>query len=50
MGHLGFSVTVNLYAGFCGSVIWRRNALDLDDPKFVDGEHPENVLSNYVVR
>lgn len=44
------TVTVSLYHGFCTSAVHWRDQLDLDPPKFVDGKHPENVLSNYVVR
>lgn len=37
----------NLYSGLCAEAVRYRNELDLDPPKFVPGEHPEDVVSNY---
>ena len=37
----------NLYAGYAGEVERFRNALDLDEPKFVPGEDPNVVVSSY---
>ena len=37
----------NLYAGHCGVVAHHRRLLDLDEPKFVRGEDPTNVVSSY---
>jgi hypothetical protein len=36
-----------LYEGYRGEVIRFRNALDLDEPKFIPGEDPDAVISNY---
>ncbi len=35
-----------LYAGFVGEVVRVRNGLDLDEPKFIAGEDPNDVVSN----
>ena len=37
----------NLYAGYAGEVAYYRNALDLDQPKFVPGDDPHAVVSNF---
>lgn len=37
----------DLYAGYRGEVIRFRNALDLDEPKFIPGGEPVNVVSNF---
>lgn len=39
--------THNLYAGYAGSVVRKRDGLDLDEPKYVTGTDPSNVVSNY---
>ena len=39
--------THGLYEGYRGEVIRFRDALDLDEPKFVPGEEPDDVISNY---
>jgi hypothetical protein len=36
----------DLYHGLIGEVVRYRDALDLDDPKFVPGDNPHAVLSN----
>lgn len=37
----------NLYAGYVGEVVRFRDQLDLSEPKFVPGEDPNGVVSNY---
>jgi hypothetical protein len=37
----------NLYQGHRGEVIHFRNQLQLNEPKFIPGENPDDVLSNY---
>lgn len=37
----------NLYYGYAGEVARYRVALDLDDPKFVPGDDPHAVVSDY---
>jgi hypothetical protein len=37
----------NLYRGYAGEVAHYRGQLDLDDPKFVPGDNPNAVVSNY---
>jgi hypothetical protein len=37
----------NLYQGHRGDVIRFRNALPLDEPKFIPGDNPDDVISNY---
>ena len=37
----------NLYAGYAGEVARFRDQLDLDEPKFVPGDDPNVVVSNY---
>jgi hypothetical protein len=39
--------TYPLYQGYRGEVIRFREALDLDEPKFIPGEDPDAVISNY---
>lgn len=39
--------TYNLYQGYRGEVVHFRNALDLDEPKFIPGTDPDVVISNY---
>lgn len=34
------------YASYCEQVWFYRDQLDLDDPKFLTGEEPEDVVSN----
>lgn len=36
-----------LYAGYRGTVVHYRNQLNLDEPKFVVGDDPNAVVSNY---
>lgn len=36
-----------LYAGYAGQVKRARDALELNEPKFVSGENPDDVVSNY---
>lgn len=49
-GPPGIKIAGSLYPGFGSEVVRRRNELDLDPPKFVEGKHPEDVVSNYVTR
>ena len=37
----------NLYAGYAGEVERYRNLLSLDEPKFVQGDDPNAVVSNF---
>jgi hypothetical protein len=37
----------NLYAGYAGEVERFRTQLDLNEPKFVSGEDPNVIVSNY---
>jgi hypothetical protein len=37
----------NLYHGHVNIVEHRRTILDLDDPKFIPGDDPNDVVSNY---
>jgi hypothetical protein len=37
----------NLYAGYCNTVKYFRDQLNLDNPKFVPGENPRDVIANY---
>ena len=37
----------DLYLGLVGEVIRFRNSINLDEPKFVAGEHPNDVVSNW---
>ena len=36
-----------LYAGYVGEAVRFRDALDLDEPKFVPGDNPNAVVSNF---
>ncbi len=36
-----------LYEGYIGSVVHFRDHLDLDEPKYIQGENPDHVVSNY---
>jgi hypothetical protein len=36
-----------LYRGYCEQGVRRRNALDLDEPKFVSGDNPDDVVSDW---
>jgi hypothetical protein len=45
---LAFNVkSYNLYAGYAGEAVRLRALLDLDEPKFVVGSDPHDVVSNY---
>lgn len=37
----------NMYYGYCDAVVRFRDALDLDEPKYVVGEDPNDVISNF---
>jgi hypothetical protein len=37
----------DLYPGYIGEVVRFRNQLDLDEPKFIQGEEAKDVVSNY---
>ena len=37
----------NLYAGYRDNAVWLRGQLDLDDPKFVPGDDPNDVISAF---
>lgn len=37
----------HLYYGYSGEVVRFRNALDLDEPKFIIGSDPKDVISNF---
>lgn len=37
----------NLYHGYRGEVVRFRDHLDLDEPKFIPGTDPDDVISNY---
>lgn len=39
--------THRLYTGYRGEVIRFRDSLDLDQPKFIPGEDPDAIVSNY---
>jgi hypothetical protein len=39
--------TSKLYAGYCSEAVWRRSQLDLNMPKFIGGDDPNAVVSNY---
>ena len=46
-GHHTYGVNKNKhYAGFIGEVVRYRDALDLDPPKFLEGDDPNAVVSN----
>ena len=37
----------DLYHGLVGEVVRFRDAINLDEPEFVAGEHPNDVVSNW---
>ncbi|MDZ4841998.1 MAG: hypothetical protein SH859_07635 [Hyphomicrobium aestuarii] len=37
----------NLYNGYAGEVAYFRDRLDLNDPKFIPGDNPNDVISAY---
>lgn len=37
----------DLYAGYIGEVVRFRDELELDEPKFIQSERPQDVVSNY---
>jgi hypothetical protein len=37
----------DLYQGLVGEVVRFRDSLDLDEPKFVKGDHPNDVVSDW---
>ncbi len=37
----------NLYQGYCQQAVRRRDALDLDEPKFLNGDNPDDVVSDW---
>lgn len=37
-----------LYTGYAGEVVQYRDKLDLDEPKYVPGKDPRNVISNFI--
>jgi hypothetical protein len=37
----------NLYQGYCQQAVRRRNSLDLNEPKFVPGDNPDDVVSDW---
>lgn len=37
----------NLYGGHAGEVVRFRDALDLDEPKFIPGDNPHDVVSDF---
>lgn len=39
--------THGLYAGYRDNAVWLRDQLDLDDPKFVLGDDPNDVISAF---
>jgi hypothetical protein len=38
---------VGLYRGYCDQAELRRNLLDLDEPKFITGDNPDEVVSDW---
>lgn len=38
---------VGLYRGYCDQAERRRNLLDLDEPKFITGDNPDDVISDW---
>jgi hypothetical protein len=38
---------VGLYRGYCDQAEQRRNLLDLDEPKFIAGDNPDDVISDW---
>jgi hypothetical protein len=39
----------DLYAGYIGEVVRFRDGLPLDEPKFIPGDNPNDVVSNYAL-
>jgi hypothetical protein len=37
---------VNLYKGYCEQAVRRRDALELDGPKYIGGDKPDDVVSD----
>ena len=37
----------DLYNGYCGDVVRFRDGLDLDEPKYIKGSNPNDVVSNF---
>ncbi|MFN0045600.1 MAG: hypothetical protein ACKVOS_03955 [Sphingorhabdus sp.] len=37
---------IGLYQGYCRQAVWRRDELNLDEPKFVTGDNPHDVVSD----
>jgi hypothetical protein len=37
----------NLYRGYANEVTYHRGLLNLDEPKFIPGDDPKNVVTNY---
>jgi hypothetical protein len=37
---------VNLYRGYCEQAVRRREALNLDEPKYIGGDNPDDVVSD----
>lgn len=38
---------LNMYRPYCEQALRRRENLDLDEPKFIDGEDPNDVISDF---
>ena len=41
--------TSNMYAGYREQAVRFREQLDLDEPKFIDGETPNDVISDFII-
>jgi hypothetical protein len=37
---------VNLYRGYCEQAVRQRDALELDEPKYIGGDNPDDVISD----
>jgi hypothetical protein len=37
----------NLYRGYCLQAVRRRDALELNEPKFIRGDNPDDVVSDW---
>lgn len=37
----------NLYRGYCEQAVRRRNALELEEPKYLTGDNPHDVVSDW---
>lgn len=45
---LAFNVkSNNLYRGYANEVAYHRDQLELNNPKFVTGDNPNDVVSNF---